>query len=407
MAQMNPGIILAGEPVNALRAMQEGTNLAAQTQSLRDHQAMQNLYSQHGAGILAGDQNALNALAGRDPMQALQVQSTRQGMRAREQEIGIARENAKLRGLEFAAQMDANQRQQALADVERAGAMMTQAQTPEQFAAILQMPGVTESVEAIFGPGFAKPENRDLIIAGAAGLKDALAMNAPQEPADEYQRYVQEETAAGRTPLDRIQYAQAKKGQGFEVTTADGTTVKYGGGNSGAPTKLTEGQSKDLVYFERATGASPLIDQHQGSLTSLPQRGFDAIPGVGNMLVSEDYQKGRQAAAEWLAAILRKDTGAAITSQEFDLYGPMYLPMPGDGPETLAQKKDARKRAEGAIKRGLGTAEVIAEEMLAQREAQKGSSGIPPAPEGIDGITPETWPQIWEAMPDEDKALFR
>lgn len=377
--QMNPGLILAGQPVNVLGSMMQGNQAAAQTQALQQQNALAGLYKTQGAGILSGDPNALNALAGIDPMAALDVKSTQQGMRAREQEISIARENARLRGMEFATQLSAAEKQQAQAELERGAAMLSQAQTPEQFGAILQMPGVRDAIEGILGPGSAAFENRDVIIASAAGLSEALKMSAPQEPADEYQRYVQEERAAGREPLDRIQYAQAKKGQGFEVTTADGTTVKYGGGTTGKPTKLTEGQSKDLVYFERATGASPLIDQQEEALTSLVQRGMDAVPGVGNLLVSEDYQKGRQAAAEWLAAILRKDTGAAITSQEFDLYGPMYLPMPGDGPETLAQKREARKRAEGAIKRGLGTAEVIAEEMLAQRAASSGSQPQNPA----------------------------
>lgn len=62
---------------------------------------------------------------------------------------------------------------------------------------------------------------------------EMYAPPAAPEPADEYQRYVQEEIAAGREPLTRIDFAQAKKGNGFSVQLADGTTVQYGGASDG------------------------------------------------------------------------------------------------------------------------------------------------------------------------------
>lgn len=41
-----------------------------------------------------------------------------------------------------------------------------------------------------------------------------------------------------------------------------------------------------------------------------------------------------------------------------------------------------------------------------QGGGQSAGSSIPPLPQGID-VTPEEWPQIWEKMSDEDKALFQ
>jgi hypothetical protein len=67
------------------------------------------------------------------------------------------------------------------------------------------------------------------LLAGVAGAADALKAFAPPEPADEYGRYAAEEQAAGRDPLARLPYEQAQKGNGFSVTTPDGTSVNYGG----------------------------------------------------------------------------------------------------------------------------------------------------------------------------------
>lgn len=143
-----------------------------------------------------------------------------------------------------------------------------------------------------------------------------------------------------------------------------------GGGGSGdasAP-KLTEGQSKDLVYLKRGDEANKLLETMAGNLTaSGGQQGargaadvfLRGLPGVGdsaavNSLVSAPRQQAEQAAREFLAAVLRKDTGAAITSQEFDIYGQTYLPQPGDSAAVLRQKAKSRQVALDAIATGLG-----------------------------------------------------
>lgn len=89
-------------------------------------------------------------------------------------------------------------------------------------------------------------------------------------------------------------------------------------------------------------------------MRGLPLIGDSAL---GNSLVSTERQQAEQSGREVLAAILRKDTGAAITQQEMDIYGRMYLPQPGDSDTVLNQKAEARTRALGSIRNGLGTAE--------------------------------------------------
>jgi hypothetical protein len=131
--------------------------------------------------------------------------------------------------------------------------------------------------------------------------------------------------------------------------------------------KLTEQQSKDLGFWNRMNGVAPDIDAFEGALTQMGERMKDGVPLVGNMLVSPEYQQGRRAAGEWIVGLLRKDTGAQVTKEEWGLYGPIYMPQPGDAPETLQAKREARLRAMEGMKAGLGTAEVLANELMAQR----------------------------------------
>jgi hypothetical protein len=154
--------------------------------------------------------------------------------------------------------------------------------------------------------------------------------------------------------------------------------------------KLTEGQSKDLNFWNRMDATTSTIDAHTPDLTAAGERMKDAIPLVGNMMVSDGYQVGRRAADEWITALLRKDTGAAVTPEEWRLYGPIYIPQPGDGEPVLKAKAEARARAAEGMKTGLGTAEVLAQELLAARQQAAPSA---PAPDGGDWRSkdPSTW----------------
>lgn len=74
--------------------------------------------------------------------------------------------------------------------------------------------------------------------------------------------------------------------------------------------------------------------------TSLLFGGVTLPTGLAN---SQGWRQYSSAARNWIAAILRKDTGAAVTREEWDWYFPMYFPQPGDGPDVLAQKELARR----------------------------------------------------------------
>jgi hypothetical protein len=125
--------------------------------------------------------------------------------------------------------------------------------------------------------------------------------------------------------------------------------------NQGAGVKpLTEVQSKDVGFATRATNALPIVNQYEKSLLSLSGSLAEGIPmNLGNYAQSEEYQLARDAGRDFLATILRKDSGAAITPNEESIYGKMFLPQPGDKPATITAKRQRRALAVEAIKAGM------------------------------------------------------
>lgn len=155
-----------------------------------------------------------------------------------------------------------------------------------------------------------------------------------------------------------MDFKAAQKGNGMTVYGPDGKPIVTTGNPSNI--KLTEQQSKDVVYYERGSQALETLDSVDSeALTQFMGATLGQIPVVGNYLKSDEYRQAEQPAQNFLAAILRKDTGAAVTKNEFKMYGGIFLPTPGDDDGTLRQKSEARKVALGAIRKGLGTAEAI------------------------------------------------
>jgi len=162
----------------------------------------------------------------------------------------------------------------------------------------------------------------------------------------------------------------------------------------GSGKAFTEGQSKDNVFSTRARGALPTIDQYENELTSVGNSALDYDPtGLARgALQGADYQVAQAAGKEFLQAILRKDSGGAITPDEQVLYGGTYLPKPGDGPEVIAYKRQARQRAVAAIESGMSPAQMVAQERaLAASGGTAPPNSNPPAPGIRTTRTGVTW----------------
>jgi hypothetical protein len=179
-----------------------------------------------------------------------------------------------------------------------------------------------------------------------------------------------------------MQGGAPKPQQNRAVYGPDGNLVYSEGSGQELP-KMTEGQSKDVGFVVRAEGAAPVIDALENVMASGVQRALSGAPG-GNYLVSNDFQRGKQAATEWITAVLRKDSGAVVGDDEQASYDMLYIPQPGDGNPVVTQKRAARERAVAAMRGGLGPAEIVAQEI------QRQLADMPASPAGTpEGDTPE------------------
>lgn len=199
-------------------------------------------------------------------------------------------------------------------------------------------------------------------------------------------------------PDGRFYAADVPQGMTIESDGSGGFRMVQGPAGGDKP--LTEAQSKDVVFSTRAQGALDALDPVAGELTNRVARAaeYDPTGLARGAMQSDNFQIAKNAGDEFLQALLRKDSGAAITEGEMALYGSTYLPNPGDNPKLLEQKKAARARAVAAIKAGMNPAQIVAQEK-ALGVAPSGGD-MPALPAGVDAET-------WGHMTPEEKALFQ
>jgi hypothetical protein len=163
------------------------------------------------------------------------------------------------------------------------------------------------------------------------------------------------------TEQDRGRAARALASQRYAAASGGGASAAPGAPMLTGPQdpprpniKLTEGQSKDINFYNRALAASTeFTDERVQALTSLKQGITRSVPIVGNLAQSDNSRQAMQVAKNFIAAVLRKDTGAAVTPQEFDFYSDIFIPAPGDDKDTIALKQGARNQFLSSMRSGM------------------------------------------------------
>lgn len=107
----------------------------------------------------------------------------------------------------------------------------------------------------------------------------------------------------------------------------------------GAPTQ-TSAQLQVQGYADRTKSANEQISSLGGKFASAGAIGGTKILGMGlpNFLKSSDRQQYEQAQRDFVNAVLRRESGAAIGKDEFDSASKQYFPQAGDTSATVAQK---------------------------------------------------------------------
>jgi hypothetical protein len=139
--------------------------------------------------------------------------------------------------------------------------------------------------------------------------------------------------------------------------TADGT-LEFIPGGPAAPSAAkkaapTEFQGKSAIFGARAqeadrilsglgTDFSPAAINAKNAVSGTPLIG-GALEAGANVMLSDGSQKAEQAQRDFINAVLRLESGAAIGKDEFTNAKKQYFPQPGDSADVIAQKASNRK----------------------------------------------------------------
>lgn len=101
----------------------------------------------------------------------------------------------------------------------------------------------------------------------------------------------------------------------------------------------TQAQFTAAGFASRVSQAKDLIDKNTEELMKLGTTGYLYQKNIPNFLQSSLVQQELQAERNFVNAVLRRESGAAIADSEFESAAKQYFPQPGDSPEVLEQKK--------------------------------------------------------------------
>jgi len=150
-----------------------------------------------------------------------------------------------------------------------------------------------------------------------------------------------------------------------------------------APKPPTADQAKVATFGRR-------VEQAMAEMGRLEGEGYDrSSPKAGlgaklpNMLKSSSAQQQSQAERNFVNAVLRRESGAVISDQEFANAEKQYFPRSGDSKETLEQKARNRQQVVQGFQAEAGTAWENVAPVAAPGAAKPAATG------GLDSADPK------------------
>lgn len=175
---------------------------------------------------------------------------------------------------------------------------------------------------------------------------------------------IKSERAADRQQADRHFNATQENAKGQIVQTDNGPVLvdtRTGTGKivsgpdgqalPGITKPLNDSQSKALLFGTRMQESHKILDQlaAEGTATSVPGSRAPLIGGIIGSLSSDNQQMLDQAKRDFMTAVLRRESGASISTGEYDNADKQYFPQIGDSQKVIAQKSRNRELAISGI----------------------------------------------------------
>jgi hypothetical protein len=215
-------------------------------------------------------------------------------------------------------------------------------------------------------------------------------------PRDQAQRKAELEIAELKRKVNEPDKFQAQGTQYERPQGADKYSIA-----PGAPAAtLSEPQQRAIVFAERAKPDLDLLDKELNygkALTKYPSGIGSGIPYLGNVLVSDEYRRARNAIDNWASGLLNFVSGSAVSPSEAARNIPAFVPMVGDTDQDIRDKSDRRRQLMEVVGKVSGTAgETIIKSLndsySAQDAAVKEQRALPPvqvtSPDDVKDLQP-------------------
>ena len=171
--------------------------------------------------------------------------------------------------------------------------------------------------------------------------------------------------AQGISNVDTRQFIQDPNNPAASIPNPDyGKPIDTGAVQTLTGKPLTDSQSLSLGYGKRMADANVIIseleDQFTGTIGIIT--GWKYFPSI---FKTEDRLRIEQAERNFINAVLRRESGAAIAPSEFDSAAKQYFPQPGDTDKVLDQKAKNRQTviSNMAISANVPLSEVTGQEV--------------------------------------------
>lgn len=162
-----------------------------------------------------------------------------------------------------------------------------------------------------------------------------------------------------------ITQAAGKVPNGYRAGPGGSLVAIPGGPADPANKPLTESQGKAALFASRMDKADALMTglNNAGTKnTSAIKDALESVPLIGNSLgkagnyaASDAQQRLEQSQRDFVNAVLRQESGAAIGAGEFESAQKQYFPQRGDSAGVIQQKAENRKTAIQGMKQMAGT----------------------------------------------------
>ena len=376
-------------PANALM---QGMQYGNQMKQMQQGNQLQDAFQQSG-GVVNGD-----VLSQMTPDQAYKWErrevedgfdDKKSGLQIEtlEVQLGNLREKGKQAAEAHAAKLTAAERVQEanqLRSVLTSAGAAYRGGEPALQAWVQQNAGALQ--EAGIDPAAVTMDALPTMIAPYKGVLDALEQFddvfgqdevAPQSSLGKIQADINSGILPENTPLRAGQ-------QNETIYDAAGNVIVQRGG---AP-KMTVDAAKNTGFLIRMQESNQVLDSLEDQGTRFGQQNLDMVPfGLGNYGRDPEFQRFDQARRDFVNAILRRESGAVISDQEFDNADKQYFPVPGDTPEVIEQKRRNRQTAIAGIRVGAGDGAGYADAQRLPAQPQPAPQPAPqPQPQGMPSV---------------------